>query len=79
MADYYISRDGAKGRFVDLLRSGGPIVFHAHSQTLYSNGTEKGFMALQEVVRRVGEHIGDRVEWMKIGEFADRVIEEARS
>jgi len=79
MADYYISEDGTKGRFLDLLQAGGPIVFHAHSQTLYSNGAEKGFMALQEVVRRVGEHIGDRVEWMKIGEFAERVIKEARS
>jgi hypothetical protein len=28
---------------------------------------------------RVGEHIGDRVEWMKIGEFAERTIQEARS
>ena len=72
MADYYLSEDGLKGRFVDLLAAGGPIVFHAHSQTLYSNGTEKGFTALREVVKRVQQHIGDRVQWMKVGEFAAR-------
>lgn len=76
MADYYISKDGIRGRFIDLLQAGGPIVFHAHSQTLYSNGTEKGFLALQEVARRVRAHIGDRVQWMKIGEFAEHTIQQ---
>ena len=75
MADYYLSEDGRTGRFADLLAAGGPIVFHAHSQTLYSNGAEKGFAALQEVVRRVSEHIGDRVQWMRISEFAEHTIQ----
>jgi hypothetical protein len=74
MADYYMSRDGKQGRFVELINNSCPLVFHAHSQTLYSNGTEKGFAALQEVINRVERFLDGRVEWLKTSELMERVI-----
>jgi len=74
MAEYFVTKDGTGGRLVELARSGGPVVFHGHSTTLFSNGTEKGFRALQEVVRRVDEHLGDAVQWMNMTELADWAI-----
>ncbi len=71
LADYFISADGKSGRFIDLLSTNSPIVFHAHGQTLYSNGAEIGFKSLQEVIRRTKKYIGDKVVWMKVSEFAD--------
>jgi hypothetical protein len=71
LADYFISADGKTGRFIDLLSTNSPIVFHAHGQTLYSNGTEIGFKSLQEVIRRTKKYLGDKVVWMKVSEFAD--------
>ncbi|MBN2584787.1 MAG: hypothetical protein JXL80_17115 [Planctomycetes bacterium] len=74
MADYFITADGRSGRFIDLLATDSALVFHGHSQTLFSNGTEKGFQSLQLVVSRVEEHLGDRVEWMTAQEFCEHVI-----
>ncbi len=74
MSDYFISRDGTTGRLVELAASGEPVVFHGHAQTLFSNGTEKGFQSLQEVVRRVNEHLLDRVEWMTMSELVDWAV-----
>ena len=71
MAEYFISPDGAGGRLVDLLNSGGPVVFHAHGQTLFSNGTERGFRALQVVVERINAHLGGRVCWMTTRDVAE--------
>jgi hypothetical protein len=74
MADYFISADGAKGRLVELARAGGPVVFHGHSQTLYSNGAETGFEALKAVVRRVNQHLAGTVQWMNMTELVEHVI-----
>ena len=71
LADYYISKDGKSGRFIDLLSTNSPLVFHAHGQTLYSNGSEKGFLSLQVVIARMKKYLSGRISWMKIGEFAD--------
>ena len=70
MAEYFISADGRSGRLVDLANSGGPVVFHAHGQTLFSNGTRKGFESLKIVVTRVNKHLADRVTWMTLQELA---------
>lgn len=75
MAEYFISADGTSGRLVDLAAAGGPVVFHAHGQTLFSNGAELGFQSLQLVVARVAEHLGDRVRWMTACEVADWTLE----
>jgi hypothetical protein len=77
MAEYFISADGKSGRFIDLLSTGSPIIFHSHGQTLFSNGAEKGFQSLQLVVRRVEKHLAGRVRWVKMMDFAEERIEEA--
>ena len=74
MADYFISADGTSGRFIDLLSTRSPLVFHAHGQTLFSNGARKGFQSLQLVVQRVEKHLSGRVKWMKMMEFAEERI-----
>lgn len=71
LADYYITEDGKSGRFIDLLSTNSPLVFHAHGQTLYSNGAETGFQSLQEVVRRMNRFLGDRIVWMTMSEFVE--------
>ena len=71
LADYYISEDGKSGRLIDLLSTNSPLVFHAHGQTLYSNGAEIGFQSLQEVVRRMNKYMKGRFVWMKTSEFAE--------
>jgi hypothetical protein len=74
MADYFITKDGKKGRFIELLKTESPLVFHAHGQTLYSNGAMTGFRSLQEVVKRVREHLADRVEWLTLSTYSDTLI-----
>jgi hypothetical protein len=74
LADYFISADGKSGRFIDLLSTNSPIVFHAHGQTLYSNGAEIGFKSLQEVIKRTKKYLGDKVVWMKVSEFSEWTI-----
>ena len=77
MADYFISEDGKSGRFIDLLSTGSPLIFHAHGQTLFSNGAQRGFQSLQLVVQRVEKHLSGRVRWMKMMEFAEERISES--
>ena len=79
MAEYFISADGKSGRFIDLLSTNSPIIFHSHGQTLFSNGAEKGFQSLQLVVQRVEKHLAGRVRWVKIGQFAAERIAAARA
>jgi hypothetical protein len=74
MAEYFISADGQRGRLVDLLRSGGPVIFHCHGQTIFSNGSERGFQSLQLVIERVNRHLGPRVQWMNMREFVEHTI-----
>ncbi len=71
MAEYFIAADGRSGRLVDLVASGGPAVFHAHGQTLFSNGTRRGFDSLKIVVDRVNRHLGDRIEWSTVQQVAE--------
>jgi hypothetical protein len=79
LADYYITEDGKSGRFIDLLLTNSPLVFHAHGQTLYSNGSEIGFRSLQEVIRRMNKYLKDRIVWMKISEFSEWNIKKMNS
>ncbi len=70
LADRYISEDGKEGRLVELLENGSYVVFHTHWQSLFSNGTEAGLKALDEVLSRIHRAFGGRVVWMKCGELA---------
>jgi len=71
MADYFITADGAKGRFRDLMKTGSYLIWYTHwgSWTwVYPDGTHRGWLATQEVVRRVNQNLADQVKWMKTSE-----------
>lgn len=68
--DFLIDAAGQGGRLAEVLRAGGPAVFHTHWQTMFAQGSLRGIPALQEVVRRIGEHFGDRVTWIGCADLA---------
>lgn len=72
--DEHITEDGQDGRLVRLFRGGGPIVWHTHWQSLFSDGRETGLAALQEVFRRIRAHLGERVIWMTAAELAEYTL-----
>lgn len=72
--DEHITEDGQDGRLVRLFRGGGPIVWHTHWQSLFSDGRETGLAALREVFRRLREHLGERVLWMTSAELAEYTL-----
>jgi hypothetical protein len=67
--DRFISADLSKGRVVDVLSRGEPACMLAHWTGIHHNGTEKGFRALQEVVRRLHSRYNNLV-WMKLSELS---------
>jgi hypothetical protein len=75
--DEHITEDGQDGRLVRLFRGGGPIVWHTHWQSLFSDGRETGLTALREVFRRIREHMGERVIWMTAAELAGYTLASA--
>jgi hypothetical protein len=68
--DFLIDADGQSGRVAEVLRAGGPVVFHSHWQTMFAQGTMRGIDALAEVGRRVQEHFGSKVLWTSCDELA---------
>jgi hypothetical protein len=73
MADYFVTVDGTGGRFRDLMKTDSYLIWYTHwgSMTcVYSDGTRRGWLAVQEIVRRINQHLGDQVKWMKISEAA---------
>jgi hypothetical protein len=86
--DKHLAPDGGSGRMVDLLHGGGPVVFHTHWQSMYSNGRRAGFQMMQSLVRRIeqwmlagGEtngFLGRRpAQWRKLSELAEFVAARA--
>ena len=69
MVDYYLTADGEKGRFIDLMKTGSYLIFYTHWQSLYGNGTKKGFLADKELVHRINTVLADDVVWMKASEI----------
>jgi hypothetical protein len=67
--DRFISADLGKGRVVDIIGRGEPVCILAHWTGIHHNGTEAGFRALQEVVRRIHSRY-DHLVWMKLGELS---------
>ena len=65
-----ITADGAAGRIVELVRAGGPVAFHTHWQSIFSNGTFRGLSALRELFKRIEENLGQEVQWTKCSELA---------
>jgi hypothetical protein len=68
--DFLIAADGQGGRMAEVLRAGGPVVFHSHWQTMFAQGTMRGIGALAEVARRVHEHFGAEILWTSCDELA---------
>ena len=79
--DLHLTPDGRGGRLAALLHGGGPVVFHTHWQSMYSNGRRTGFEAMQALVRRLERWILEGAEdagvpgrrpaaWQKLSELA---------
>jgi len=68
--DSLLTADGASGRLAELFANGGPVVFHTHWQSLFSNGSGAGLDALGEVFERVNRAWGPRIRWSSARELA---------
>ena len=68
--DMLIDVEGRAGRLAEVLRAGGPAVFHTHWQTMFAQGTLAGLPALAEVIRRIEDHFGDCVTWTSCDDLA---------
>jgi hypothetical protein len=68
--DMLISADGQSGRLAEVVRAGGPAVLHTHWQTMFAQGSLRGLPALAEVIRRLGEHFGERLLWTGCDDLA---------
>jgi len=75
IADELITADGTAGEVIDVLARGGWPILITHWQSLFSNGLGTGLRVLDEVGRRIGEHLSDRVEWMSSEEIMRLVLE----
>ena len=69
IADTLITADGKSGTLIRVLETGGWPILITHWQSLMSNGLGTGLRALDEVGRRITEHLSDRVEWMSFEEI----------
>ena len=72
VADELLTADGRAGRIRELLDAGGWPILLTHWQSLFSMGLETGLAALDEVGRRVSEHLSGEVEWLSVMEVARR-------
>lgn len=75
VADELITADGTGGEVIDVLARGGWPILITHWQSLFSNGLGTGLRVLDEVGRRICEHLSDRVEWMSSEEIMRLVLE----
>lgn len=78
IADRLLSADGSSGQVRTALDAGGWPIMVTHWQSLFSNGSEAGLAALDEVGRRVAEHLSDAVVWCSASELMERTIRDGR-
>lgn len=74
VADGLITRCGKEGEIIRVLETGGYPILITHWHSLASNGLFTGLKVLDEVGRRIKEHLSDRVEWMSVEEIMELVI-----
>ncbi|MBS1722078.1 MAG: hypothetical protein JSS66_03615 [Armatimonadetes bacterium] len=79
VCDNMLTEDGKRGQIIDVLEAGGWPIVLTHWQSLFSNGLETGLAVLEELGRRLDQHLLDRVEWMKCSEVAALVRGNNRS
>jgi hypothetical protein len=70
VADHYLTLDGSEGDIPKVLEAGGYPAIVTHWQSLFSNGLGTGLKILDEVARRVNQHLPDKVEWKSCMEIA---------
>lgn len=68
--DWLLTADGSAGRIARLYDSGGPITFHTHWQSMFSNGSGAGLAAFDELCTRISRSFGERVYWTAARELA---------
>lgn len=74
VADEVITRDGKGGEAVRVLETNGYPILITHWQSLMSNGLGTGLRILDEIARRINEHLSDRVEWKSFEEIMNMVL-----
>jgi hypothetical protein len=67
--DRFITPDLKSGRVVDIIGRGEPACMLAHWTGIHHNGTERGFRAFQEVIRRLHARY-DNLIWMKLADIS---------
>ena len=71
-----LSSDGKRGRIVELIEAGQPLVLLTHWQSVFGNGHGVGLDALVEVIGRLNEVYGERIEWVRPSEIAKSALTE---
>lgn len=74
IADQFLTADGRSGDILSVLRAGGWPILVTHWQSVFSNGLETGIRVMDEVARRVEEHLGDELVWCSASEVMERTI-----
>ena len=67
--DRFITPDLKKGRMVEVIQRGEPVIIVCHWTGIYFNGEELGLNIFKEVVRRLHARF-DHLIWMKTSEIA---------
>ncbi len=70
IADRFMTADGLTGRFADLIAGDGWLIPVCHWQSIFSDGSRAGLLALDEAFARLARHVGPRLLWMTTGEIA---------
>ena len=79
IADELITEDGTAGEIIRVLENGSYPVLITHWQSLFSNGLGTGLRALNEVGRRIQNHLSDRVEWKSFEELLQMVVQDKKN
>ncbi|MBA3945492.1 MAG: hypothetical protein H0X37_13115 [Herpetosiphonaceae bacterium] len=70
VVDRFITADGRAGRLVELIAGDGWLITVCHWQSIFSDGSRAGLMALDVAFARLAQHVGPRLLWMKNSEIA---------
>ena len=69
-----LTADGKAGEILRVLNTNGYLILVTHWQSLMSNGLGTGLRVMEEVARRIEEHLSDRVVWMSFSEILEMVL-----
>ncbi|MBE7042243.1 MAG: hypothetical protein E7399_01965 [Ruminococcaceae bacterium] len=75
VADILITKDGTSGEILQVLETGGYPILITHWQSLVSNGLGTGLQILDEIGKRINQHLSHRVEWMSAEEIMNLIIQ----